>query len=273
MVSDSFGPDAHDARIREQFSRQAKIFAEAPELHNEAALALLVEAASPRPTDETLDVACGPGSVVVAMARHARHSVGLDATAAMLAEARRLAEAEAVPNVEWRQGDVYALPFGSDRFDIVTCRFAFHHFERPAVALQEMVRVCKRGGSIVVCDAITSDDPSKAEAFNRMERLRDPSTVGFRPFDALLALFADAGLSSPEMRFFQVPAEREQMVRRSFPAGGDYDGLRRMIDASVDDDAMGSGTRRSGDTVLFCYPSVILSAIKPALCRQTCSGT
>ena len=263
MISDGSGPNAHDARIREQFSRQAKVFAEAPELHGEAALALLVEAARPRPTDETLDVACGPGSVVVAMARRARHSIGLDATAAMLAEARRLAETEAMPNVEWRQGDVYALPFESDRFDIVTCRFAFHHLENPAAALREMVRVCKPGGSIVVCDAIASDNPTKAEAFNRMERLRDPSTVEFRPLDALLALFGNSGLPPPATRFFQVPAEREQMVRRSFPAGGDYDGLRRMIDASTDDDAMDLGARRCGDTVLFRYPSVILSTIKP----------
>ena len=262
MASDSPGPNAHPMRIKEQFSRQAKIFAEAPELHGEAALALLVEAAKPRSTDETLDVACGPGSVVVAMARHARHSIGLDATAAMLVEAQRLARAQAMPNVEWRQGDVYALPFDSDRFDIVTCRFAFHHFERPAAALQEMVRVCKREGCIVVCDAIASDSPRKAEAFNRMERLRDPSTVEFRPLEALLALFAGAGLPSPERRFFQVPAEREQMVKRSFPAGADYDGLRRVIDTSVDDDSMGLGARRCGDTVLFRYPSVILSTTK-----------
>jgi ubiquinone/menaquinone biosynthesis C-methylase UbiE len=263
MASDSFDSNAHEARIRKQFSRQAKLFADAPELHSEAALALLVEMATPRSTDETLDVACGPGSVVVAMARHARNSIGLDATAAMLAEARRLAAAQAVPNVEWRQGDVYALPFESNRFGIVTCRFAFHHFERPAAALREMIRVCKRGGSIVVCDAIASDNPKKAETFNRMERLRDPSTVEFRPLDALLTLFATGGLPPPERRFFQVPAERDQMVRRSFPVGGDYDGLRRMIDASVDGDAMDLGARRCGDTVLFHYPSVILSAIKP----------
>lgn len=256
-------PEAHDARIRDQFSRQATIFAAAPELHNEAALALMVDAARPRPGDETLDVACGPGSVVVAMARRVRHAMGLDATENMLTQARLLADANGVRNVDWRQGDVYALPFEDGRFDIVTCRFAFHHFQHPEAAFREMVRVCKPGGTVLLCDAIASDDPAKAAAFNRMERLRDPSTAEFLTLATLHTLFAGAGFAKPEARFFQVPAEREQMVTRSFPAGDDYDGLRRMIDASVAGDAMGVAARRGGGTVLFAYPSVILVAAKP----------
>ncbi|GAJ27932.1 class I SAM-dependent methyltransferase [Acidomonas methanolica] len=254
---------SHQANIQDQFSRQAEIFAAAPELHNDDVLALLVNAADPGPTDATLDIACGPGTVCIAMARHARRSVGLDATEAMLAQARRLAAEAGVANVEWRQGDVYALPFEDACFDIVTCRFAFHHFERPADALREMARVCVPGGRILVCDAVASDDPRKAEAFNRMELLRDPSTVAFRPLATLLDLFAREGLPKPEVRFFQIPAEREKMVTRSFPADDDYDGLRAMITDSVAGDAMGMGARFEDGTVLLAYPSVVLVSVKP----------
>ncbi len=77
-------------------------------------------------------------------------------------------------------------------FDIVTCRFAFHHFQEPEKALAEMVRVCRPGGRVVLCDGVASDDPAKAGAFNRMERHRDPSTVEFRPLAFHLSLFAGA---------------------------------------------------------------------------------
>lgn len=254
---------AHAARIQDQFSRQAEMFAAAPELHNDEILALIVEATSPNATDIVLDVACGPGTLSIAMAKRVQKAFGLDATEAMLAQARRLAEGAGIQNAEWRRGDVYVLPFADVSFDVVTCRFAFHHFERPLDALREIVRVCKPGGKVLVCDAIASDDPAKAEAFNRMERLRDPSTVEFRPFGVLLDLFEQTGLSQPSRHFFQVTAEREQMVTRSFPAGGDYDGLRKMITDSVGGDAMGVGARLEGGTVLFAYPSVILVAVKP----------
>ncbi len=257
------GISLHQAAIADQFSRQAEMFAAAPALHNQAALDLLVQAAEPRMSNASLDVACGPGTVVAAFAQRARHACGLDATEAMLDEARKLALRSGVQNVAWHRGDVYALPFNDATFDIVSCRFAFHHFETPARAFAEMVRVCRPGGRIMLCDAIASDDASKADAFNRMERHRDPSTVEFRPLASLSGLFAVAGLPAPGQRFYQVPVERDALIGMSFPAGDDRALLRAMIDQSVDGDTMGLNARRDGDTVRFAYPSVVLVATKP----------
>jgi ubiquinone/menaquinone biosynthesis C-methylase UbiE len=258
-----FATPSHASTIVDQFSRQAELFAKSPALHNAVALDLLVEAGAPQPNDNVLDVACGPGSVVVAFASRVRRSVGLDATEAMLAQARSLAAARNLKNTEWYQGDVYRLPFDAASFDIVSCRFAFHHFETPEHALAEMVRVCRPGGRIVLCDAIASDDPAKAAAFNRMERHRDPSTAAFRPLAFLYQLFADAGLPAPIIKTYQVPAERERLIAMSFPVDDDRERLRHMIDASVDGDSMGLGSRREGDTVCFSYPAIILVAPKP----------
>jgi SAM-dependent methyltransferase len=255
---------SHQSLIVDQFSRQAELFAQSPALHNEGALSLLVEAAKPLSSDLTLDVACGPGSVAVAFARVAKKSTGLDATPAMLREAEKLAAANNIANVEWHLGDVYALPFPDHAFDIVTCRFAFHHLREPARAFAEMVRVCRIGGRIALCDGIASDDPEKAAAFNRMEQHRDPSTVEFRPLGWHRALFKAAGLPAPATHFYQVPAERERLIAASFPANDDRALLRRMIDESVEGDRMGLAARRGRDTVKFAYPAAILVAEKPA---------
>jgi ubiquinone/menaquinone biosynthesis C-methylase UbiE len=253
---------AHAATVVDQFTRQAEQFAASPVHHNQAALDLLVEAASPRPSDVSLDVACGPGSVVVTFAARVGQAVGLDATEAMLDEARKLAGAKGVTNVKWHQGDAYALPFADASFDIVSCRYAFHHMQEPARALAEMVRVCRPGGRIVVCDALASDDPAKAVALNAMERHRDPSTVEFRPLGFYLGLFRAVALPEPEARFYGVPAERERLVAMAYPANDDRAGLRAMIDAAVAGDAMGVNARRDGDTVRFEYPAVVLVARK-----------
>src|SRR4051794_35246500 len=149
---------AHAARIQDQFSRQAEQFAVAPALHNDEVLSLLVAAANPVPTDTALDVACGPGTVSIALAKRVQRAVGLDATVAMLSQARRLAAEACVQNADWCQGDVYNLPFADASFSIVTCRFAFHHLQRPEDALREMVRVCRPRGTVLVCDAVASDD-------------------------------------------------------------------------------------------------------------------
>ena len=253
----------HRSIVLDQFTRQAELFAKAPALHSQAALDLLVDTASPRGHEASLDVACGPGTVVAAFARRLRWAAGLDATSAMLQQARELAAEQGLENVEWHQGDVYALPFPDGAFDIVSCRFAFHHLQEPRRAFAEMLRVCRPGGRIVLCDATVSDDPAKAAAFNAMERHRDPSTVAFRPLGFLLALFERAGLANPGLAYYQVPAERERLIAASFPAGDDRERLRQMIDESVDGDRMGVNACWDGGTVKFQYPAVILVATKP----------
>jgi ubiquinone/menaquinone biosynthesis C-methylase UbiE len=258
MTATGAATATHAATIADQFTRQAEQFAASPALHDRQALDLLVDAAGPRASDIALDVACGPGSVVAAFARRVARAEGLDATEAMLVQARRRAESEGIRNVAWHLGDIYRLPFPDAAFDIVSCRFAFHHLERPADALAEMVRVARPSGHIVLCDAVASDDPAKAAAFNAMERHRDPSTVEFRTLAWHFALFRAAGLPEPVARFYQVPAERDRLIAMSYPAGGDRERLRAMIDASVDGDTMGLGAHGDGDTVRFAYPAVVL---------------
>lgn len=257
------GATDHSSKINDQFSRQAELFAAAPSLHNDDALSLFVEAAEPNAADITLDVACGPGSIVAAFAPRVRRAVGVDATAAMLDQAAKLVAAKALGNVEFHRGDVYALPFADRSFDIVSCRFAFHHFEEPPRALAEMLRVCRAGGRIVLCDALASDDPVKAAGLNRMERHRDPSTVEFRKLGYFVALFASAGLPPPKQAFYRVPVERDALIAGSFPARGDRDLLRQMIDESVVGDLFGMQSRREAETVFLSYPTVILSTQLP----------
>jgi SAM-dependent methyltransferase len=248
----------HRSLIVDQFGRQAELFAGSSELHSEAALSVLVDAAQPTADNVVL----AGGTVVAAFARRLRQAVGLDATDAMLRQAQKRSVERSVPNTAWVLGDIYALPFGAESLDIVSCRFAFHHLQRPEAALEEMKRVCRPGGRIVLCDAVASDDPAKAVAFNRMERHRDPTTVEFRPLSFLLRLFAQARLPAPHVTAFQVPAEREEMISRSCPADDDRALLRHMIDASVDGDTMGVNARRVDDVVRFAYPSAVLVAAK-----------
>jgi ubiquinone/menaquinone biosynthesis C-methylase UbiE len=262
MTVSSGEASTHDAIIADQFTRQAAQFAASAMHHNQAALDLLVNAAHPRREDVTLDVACGPGSVVAAFARRVRRAEGLDATEAMLMEARKLAARERLRNVAWHRGSIYALPFPPGAFDVVSCRYTFHHLVEPARALAEMIRVCRNGGRLVLCDAYASDDPAKAAAFNAMERHRDPSTVEFRTLSFLRGLFAEAGFPQPAEHFYALPAELERLLAMAHPAGDDRAGLRAMIEAAVDGDAMGVGARREGRTVRFDYPAVVLVAVK-----------
>ena len=75
---------AHRDLIVEQFTKQAVPFSTAPGVRDEEALRLLVDFTGAGPEDTVLDVACGPGLVVCALAAVVRHAIGIDVTPAMV---------------------------------------------------------------------------------------------------------------------------------------------------------------------------------------------
>ena len=75
----------------------------------------------------------------------------LDYSEDMLAEARGKAEAAGIRNVDFRQGDVGALPFEDGSFDIVLSLNGFHAFPDNEAAFRETFRVLRSGGTFCGC--------------------------------------------------------------------------------------------------------------------------
>jgi SAM-dependent methyltransferase len=248
----------HQDLIRDQFTKQAIPFATAPGIKDEDALKFVVDFTGAGPNDTVLDVACGPGLVVCAFAQVARHATGIDLTPAMIERARVLQQEKGLTNVTWQVGDVLPLPYPAASFSIVTSRFAFHHFQDPQAVLAEMKRVCTPDGKVVVIDVIASPDPEKAAAYNRMEKLRDPSHVRGLMLTELETLFQRLSLPDPRKTFYRLEGELDDLLQRSFPNPGDADDIRRIFVESLDNDGLGMDTRRQGNKIRFAYPSAVL---------------
>lgn len=249
----------HQERILDQFTRQAVPFATAPAIRNQEALQRIVEMADAGPDDTVLDVACGPGLLVCAFAKVVRHATGIDLTPAMLEQARELERQQGLRNITWQRGDVLPLPFEDGTFSIVSARFAFHHFLDPLAVLKEMRRVCRTGGRIVVADSAPARE--KADAFNAVERLRDPSHVRAMPVEELRDMFRIAGLNDPRIATYRLEGELDDLLRRSFPNAGDADRIREMFERSLSDDGLDMATRRKDGKLYYGFPVAILASI------------
>jgi ubiquinone/menaquinone biosynthesis C-methylase UbiE len=252
---------SHSEEIVDQFTRQAAQFAVSPTARSEDILERMVRLARVEASDAALDVACGPGLLVCALARRARHATGMDLTPAMLDQARRTQTAEDVSNVSWDRGHGTAMPYGDGQFDVVTCRFAFHHFPEPAAVLEEMRRVCRGGGRIVVGDSAPA--ANKAAAFNAMERLRDPSHTRALPSEELTALFAAVGLTEAQVERTRLALDLDEFLSRSYPREGDEARIRAMFASALEDDAMDVEPRREGGKIRFSVPVAVVAAQVP----------
>jgi ubiquinone/menaquinone biosynthesis C-methylase UbiE len=185
---------AHDGLVRSEFSRQADAMASAAVFNDRTILGRIRDAAQVCADARILDVACGPGIVVEAIAPGAREVVGCDLTPAMLDKARQRVATAGIAHAHFVPARAEALPFPDAAFDAVVSRSAVHHFPDPAAAFREMARVVRRGGRVVTVDVMAAEAPAQAALHNALEILRDPSHVRMLPRSELHRLLVQAGL-------------------------------------------------------------------------------
>jgi SAM-dependent methyltransferase len=104
----------------------------------------VLDALGPVEDRSVLEIACGTGRFTVMLAERGADIVGLDISAAMLAQGRAKARAaDVADHVEFMRGDAARLPFPDDHFDAVLAMRFFHLADTPAKFLAEMRRVSK----------------------------------------------------------------------------------------------------------------------------------
>lgn len=100
-----------------------------------------------KPGEHVLDLGAGTGVSTEELAKSGAHAVGLDLSIGMLQAGH--AKRPAVPLIA---GDALALPFADATFDAITISFALRNIVDTDAALQEMARVTKPGGRLVICE-------------------------------------------------------------------------------------------------------------------------
>jgi SAM-dependent methyltransferase len=108
-----------------------------------------------RPSDRLLDVGAGPGTISIDLARRLTTGwvVAVDSAPSAVKAARQAAMDAGVDRVGFELGDVYALDFDDDSFDVSHAHQVLQHLGDPVAALREMRRVTRPGGLVAVRDA------------------------------------------------------------------------------------------------------------------------
>jgi ubiquinone/menaquinone biosynthesis C-methylase UbiE len=250
--------NSHDNLIIDQFSKQAVPFASIPGHSAEEATKLLVEMANISKNDTVLDVACGPGLLVCALAPYASQVTGIDLVPKMIELAKKAQQEKKLTNVSWKIGNVLPLPYEDNSFFEVVSRYTFHHFLDPKAVLREMVRVASSHGRVAVIDVFTSSR-EQSDAYDRIEKLRDPSHTHTLTLTDLQGMAASVGLMKLAVKFYKVEIELEQQLKASFPKEkGDIDKIRQAAITDIGKNNLGWGLHRKGEDIYTSLPIAII---------------
>jgi SAM-dependent methyltransferase len=101
----------------------------------------------PLPASAVLDAACGTGRYSAYLESRGHRIIGVDRSPAMLAKARRK-----LPESEFREGDLEALPLEPASVDVAVCALAMVHLPEVDKAVAELARVVRPGGRVIISD-------------------------------------------------------------------------------------------------------------------------
>ncbi|HEX2690815.1 MAG TPA: methyltransferase domain-containing protein [Kofleriaceae bacterium] len=190
---------------------------------------LMLDVRPPEDGDRILDVGCGIGHEVQRLAtRVGRRGrvVGIDKSESMIAEARRRGSDPSL-SIEYKVGDARLLELADGTVDLCRAERVLRYVERPEQALQEMVRVLRPGGHVVVFD-LDSDqtivDAPDMSLVRRIAEVLDRAVPNPWMARQLFRLFKQVGLT--EVRV--VPQVTVATSPNYFPV------YRRLVAGSLD---------------------------------------
>jgi ubiquinone/menaquinone biosynthesis C-methylase UbiE len=199
---------------RDQFNWNAEKYATSDVHRAGPSLPVLLTLASPRESDEALDVATGTGHTALAVAPRVKKVTGIDIAPKMLEQARLLAAEQNISNCTFVEGSAEEIPFPDEEFTLVTSRHAPHHFRQVDQFLKEVRRVLTPKGRFVMSDQISSS-PDLCDWVDQWEQTRDPSHFRQRTVEEWREKFAAAQLQWIEHRIVPYRLEFDWWVQQA----------------------------------------------------------
>ncbi|HUD30303.1 MAG TPA: class I SAM-dependent methyltransferase [Novosphingobium sp.] len=132
------------------------------------------------PGMDVLDLGCGDGTTALPLARRGAKVLGVDIAANLVAAGNGRAREAGLANLHFEEGDASCLDaLGDGRFDLVLTMFGAMFAPRPLDTADEMVRVTRKGGRIVMGNWIPGDPTLIARVLQISAAYAPPPPQGF----------------------------------------------------------------------------------------------
>ena len=116
-------------------------------------------------TDRVLECACSAGMLSVPIGKSCRELIATDYSSGMLKQAKKACKN--LPNVSLKKADILHLNCNDNSFDKVVAGNVIHLLDNPSAALQELERVCKPGGKLIIPTYINIERNGKPDILVR----------------------------------------------------------------------------------------------------------
>jgi ArsR family transcriptional regulator len=136
------------------------------------------------------DLGAGEGTLSQLLAQRAERVIAVDSSPKMVEFGAELAKRHGLGNLEYRIGEIEAVPIEDGTMDLAILSQALHHADEPLVAVREAYRILRPGGRLVVLDLLQHN-------FEEARELYADRWLGFSEAD-LAGMLEEAGFTAVE---------------------------------------------------------------------------
>ena len=141
--------------------------------------------------DRVLECACGTGMISKGIARKCRSLVATDFSTGMLKKSKR--RLSKFGNVRVRRADITNIRCRDEYFDKVVAGNVIHLLDEPEAALDELMRVCKKGGMVIIPTYINNEKKGGPGSFIKMLEKRGAQWKRQFDYNSYREFFEDMG--------------------------------------------------------------------------------
>lgn len=147
-------------------------------------------------TDRVLECACGAGMLSVPIAKNCRELIATDYSIGMLKQTKKACKN--LPNVRIRRADILHLNYKKNTFDKVVAGNVIHLLDNPSAAINELLRVCKPGGKLILPTYINIERNGNPDILVRVFKKLGADFKQQFNFSSYQEFFKEAGYTDAE---------------------------------------------------------------------------
>lgn len=226
------------------------------------------------------EAGCGTGAQTITLARNSPKAciTSIDISSVSLEEAKKRIDAAGLTNVQFQQGDIFALPFEPGSFDHIFVCFVLEHLPQPVKALNVLKTLLKPSGTITVIEGdhgsayFHPDSEAARNAIQCQVELQKRAGGNANVGRELYPLLSQAGFASVRVspRMVYVDSNRPALVdgftKKTFTAM--IEGVREaslnsgLIEQAEFDQGIQDLYRTAESDGVFCYTFFKATAVR-----------
>lgn len=209
--------------------------------------------------NEILDVACGSGDFLIANNARITKGTGIDSSTNLISIAKQKAKEKGVENLEFIEGDFNTYIF-QQKFDVVTCRMALHHFQD----INRTIYLMKNVASDCVCiqDILGFESAKVQDFMQKMEKLIDSSHIQMWTQKAIESAFITNGIEIEKCDVLEMNVELETYMKHSTQTEKDIVELNQHMQEGLDDMEIAQYLYKKNDKIYFKRKVLLLCGKK-----------